>query len=154
MGFFDKVKETASAVGDKVKETSVAIGDKSKVAIEKQKVKAAIAKENQNITRQYTEIGKKYVEVFGEHPSLEFADSIKAINTAKEEITKLTAQLGDLEDYVTCQCGAKVPKNSAFCPTCGNQVVVATTTAEEVSTTSTEAEEVEVEEVEPSTTEE
>jgi rubrerythrin len=135
MGFFDKFKETASAVGGKVKETGVAIGDKSKIAIEKQKIKGAISKENQNITKQYTEIGKKYVELYYEQASLEFADNIKAINTSKEEITKLSVQLNDLEDYTTCQCGTRVPKNAGFCPNCGNAIVVTTaTTAEEVVT--------------------
>lgn len=132
MGFFDKVKQTASVVGGKVKDTGVAIGDKSKVAIEKQKIKSAITKENQDITRQYTQIGKKYVELFGEQASLEFAENIKAINTAKDEITRLSIKLNELDDYITCQCGARVPKNAVFCPTCGNAISVTTeTTAEE-----------------------
>jgi rubrerythrin len=134
MSFLDKIKDTASVVANKAKETGTAIGDASKTAIEKQKVKSAISKENANITKQYTEIGKKYVELFGEQPSVEFAEYIEAIKASREEVQKLTLQLNELDDYVTCSCGAKVPKSAGFCPSCGNAVAVASTTAQEVAT--------------------
>lgn len=141
MGFFDKLKDTASVVANKAKETGSAIGDASKTALEKQKIKSAISKENTNINKQYTEIGKKYVELFGNQPSFEFAEYIQSINTSKEEITKLTIQLNSLDDYVTCSCGAKVPKNASFCPTCGNVITIAETTAQDtVETYETESE--------------
>ncbi|MGN1412320.1 MAG: zinc ribbon domain-containing protein [Oscillospiraceae bacterium] len=126
MGFFDKIKETASNVGGKVKETSVAIGDKSKVAIEKSKIKNEISKENSTIKEQYSEIGKKYFELFGDNPTDEFAPFIDKINASRDNISKLNSKLAELDDYVVCSCGAKVPKNVAFCSNCGSAIVVPT----------------------------
>lgn len=124
MGFFDKVKETASAVGGKVKETSANLGDKSKIAIEKQKIKSAISRENTNINKKYCEIGKKYFEIFGETPNEEFITLIDEIRVANDNITKLNNQLFELEDFVVCSCGARVPKGVAFCSNCGSSVVI------------------------------
>lgn len=140
MGFFDKLKDTASVVANKAKETGSAIGDASKTAIEKQKIKSAINKENSNINKQYTEIGKKYVELFGNQPSAEFGEYISNINTSRDEISKLTIQLNALDDYVVCSCGAKVPKNASFCPTCGSVITVAETTAQDTEEQSYQAE--------------
>lgn len=124
MGFFDKLKETANAVGGKVKETSVAIGDKSKLAIEKSKIKSEISKENSAIKEQYAEIGQKYFELFGDNPADEFIPMIEKINASRENITKLNSKLVELDDYVVCSCGAKVPRNVAFCSNCGSAIVV------------------------------
>lgn len=149
MGFFDKLKDTASVVANKAKETGSAIGDASKTAIEKQKIKSAIHKEDLNIEKQYSEIGKKYMELFGEQASLEFTEYIKSIKTSKDEISKLTIQLNALEDFVMCSCGTRVPKNAGYCPSCGGAVAVATTTAQEVTEVTTEQEIVETPPVEP-----
>jgi len=146
MGFLDKLKGTASVVANKAKETGSAISDVSKTAIEKQKIKSAIHKEDLNIEKQYSEIGKKYLELFGDQPSFEFTEYIKSINTSKDEISKLTIQLNALEDFVVCSCGTKVPKNAGYCPSCGSAVAVATTTAQEVTS---EQEVVEAPPVEP-----
>ncbi len=129
--FFDKVKNTASAVGSKVKEAGTAVGDASKTAVEKQKLKSAIHKEDDNIEKQYALIGKKYMELFATQPSPEFAEYITSIETSKETIAKLNSQLIALEDFIVCSCGAKVAKNASYCPACGSAVAVATTTAEE-----------------------
>lgn len=131
MGFFDKVKATASNIANKAVETGNDLGEKSKVAIEKQKIKSAINKENSAINKKYTEIGKKYVELFANNYSPEFEEFISDIKKSQEQITKLSVQLESLEDYVLCSCGTKVPKNAMYCPNCGNQVVVAPTTAVE-----------------------
>lgn len=133
MGFFDKVKATASNIANKAVETGNDLGEKSKVAIEKQKIKSAISKENSAINKKYTEIGKKYVELFADNHSPEFEEFIADIKKSQEQITKLSVQLESLEDYVLCSCGTKVPKNAMYCPNCGNQVVVAPTTAVESS---------------------
>ncbi len=131
MGFFDKVKATASNIANKAVETGNDLGEKSKIAIEKQKIKSAINKENSAINKKYTEIGKKYVELFANNYSPEFEEFISDIKKSQEQITKLSVQLESLEDYVLCSCGTKVPKNAMYCPNCGNQVVVAPTTAVE-----------------------
>jgi uncharacterized protein YutD len=124
MSFLDKVKEKASVVGVKVKETGTSISDKSKLAVEKQKIKSAISKENVIINKKYTEIGKKYVEVFGDAPSEEFLTLVNEVKESKNNIAKLDNQLIELEDFVVCSCGARVPKGVAFCSNCGSAVVV------------------------------
>lgn len=125
MGFFEKFKETASAVGDKVKETSINIGDKSKTAIEKQKLKNSISKENNNIKNQYAEIGKKYFEIYGDTNTIEELTSfIEEIKKSKANIESLNSQLLQLDDFVVCSCGARVPKGVAFCSNCGSAIEV------------------------------
>ncbi len=138
MGFFDKVKDTASVVADKAKKAGSDIGNASKTAIEKQKLKGEIRKEDANIEKQYALIGKKYIELFANQYSSEFAEYVQAIETSKENINKLNAQLVALEDFVICSCGTKVAKNASYCPNCGSAIAVATTTAEEQPTVAPE----------------
>lgn len=138
MGFFDKVKDTASVVADKAKKAGSDIGNASKTAIEKQKLKNEIRKEDANIEKQYALIGKKYIELFANQYSPEFAEYVQAIETSKENINKLNAQLVALEDFVICSCGTKVAKNASYCPNCGSAIAVATTTAEEQPTVAPE----------------
>ncbi len=138
MGFFDKVKDTASVVADKAKKAGSDIGNASKTAIEKQKLKGEIRKEDANIEKQYALIGKKYIELFANQYSPEFAEYVQAIETSKENINKLNAQLVALEDFVICSCGTKVAKNASYCPNCGSAIAVATTTAEEQPTVAPE----------------
>lgn len=138
MGFFDKVKDTASVVADKAKKAGSDIGNASKTAMEKQKLKSEIRKEDANIEKQYALIGKKYMELFANQYSPEFAEYVQAIETSKENINKLNAQLVALEDFVVCSCGTKVAKNASYCPSCGSAIAVATTTAEEQPTVAPE----------------
>lgn len=138
MGFFDKVKDTASVVADKAKKAGSDIGNASKTAIEKQKLKKEIHNEDTNIEKQYALIGKKYMELFANQYSPEFAEYVQAIETSKENINKLNAQLVALEDFVICSCGTKVAKNASYCPNCGSAIAVATTTAEEQPTVAPE----------------
>ena len=138
MGFFDKVKDTASVVADKAKKAGSDIGNASKTAMEKQKLKSEIRKEDANIEKQYALIGKKYIELFANQYSPEFAEYVQAIETSKENINKLNAQLVALEDFVVCSCGTKVAKNASYCPSCGSAIAVATTTAEEQPTVAPE----------------
>lgn len=138
MGFFDKVKDTASVVADKAKKAGSDIGNASKTAIEKQKLKGEIRKEDANTEKQYALIGKKYIELFANQYSPEFAEYVQAIETSKENINKLNAQLVALEDFVICSCGTKVAKNASYCPNCGSAIAVATTTAEEQPTVAPE----------------
>ena len=83
-------------------------------------------------------IGKKYIELFANQYSSEFAEYVQAIETSKENINKLNAQLVALEDFVICSCGTKVAKNASYCPNCGSAIAVATTTAEEQPTVAPE----------------
>lgn len=138
MGFFDKVKDTASVVADKAKKAGSDIGSASKTALEKSKLKGEIRKEDANIEKQYALIGKKYMELFANQYSPEFAEYVQAIETSKENINKLNTQLVALEDFVMCSCGAKVAKNASYCPVCGSAIAVATTTAEEQPTVAPE----------------
>ena len=138
MGFFDKVKDTASVVADKAKKAGSDICNASKTAIEKKKLKCEIRKEDANIEKQYALIGKKYIELFANQYSPEFAEYVQAIETSKENINKLNAQLVALEDFVICSCGTKVAKNASYCPNCGSAIAVATTTAEEQPTVAPE----------------
>jgi hypothetical protein len=133
MSFINKFKDTANVLANKTKEAGNSIGTATKSAVERQKLKSAISKEESNIEKQYTAIGKKYVELFGEQAPVEFADFLKSIDTSKAEIDKLNVQLNALDDCVVCACGKRVPKDSSFCPNCGNAIVAPVDTiAEEV----------------------
>lgn len=145
MSFINKFKDTANVLANKTKEAGNSIGSATKSAVEKQKLKSAISKEELNIEKQYKEIGKKYVELFSDKETVdpEFVDYLNAIETSKQEIEKLQAQIYALEDCVTCACGAKVPKNAKYCQVCGNAIQVPTV---ETTTEIVQAEEVTVEE--------
>ena len=86
------------------------------------KLKLSLQSEKGKLSDCYTEIGKLYYDFIkdGNDPSAEIATYITAVDNSKAKIAEIRAKIAELQDKVICpNCSAKVPKNFAFCPSCG-----------------------------------
>lgn len=116
MGF----KDTMEHLGQKVGGTVAKVQDSTKTFAEKTKLKSKINSENDKINKIYASIGKKYVEMFGENPSEEFAGFITEINESNQLIKTYNVQLAAFDDTIYCtNCGSQISKDSEFCSKCG-----------------------------------
>ena len=89
------------------------------------KLKLSLQAEKGRLSDCYTEIGKLYYEYIkdGEDPSEEIATYVTAVDNSKAKIAELRSKIAELQDNVICpDCDAKVPKNFAFCPSCGRKM--------------------------------
>lgn len=89
------------------------------------KLKFSLQAEKGRLSDCYTEIGKLYYQFIkdGEDPSAEIATYVTAVDTSKAKIAELRAKIAELQDNVICpNCDTKVPKNFAFCPSCGKKM--------------------------------
>lgn len=116
MGFFDDL-------GKKISDVSQGAVAKGKELADIAKLNSSIAEEERHIKDAYIEIGKAYFEKHANDCDSEFAASITQIETSLDKIKDLRAQIVEIKGVTTCSnCGAEVPKNSAFCPACGSKV--------------------------------
>lgn len=116
MGFFDDL-------GKKISDVSQGAVAKGKELADIAKLNSSIAEEERHIKEAYIEIGKAYFEKHANDCDSEFAASITQIETSLDKIKDLRAQIVEIKGVTTCSnCGAEVPKNSAFCPACGSKV--------------------------------
>lgn len=120
MGFFDKVKETASSFGESVSKAASETADNAKKLAEKQRLKKEMSAIEANIQKQYAEIGKRYAE---EHANAEddpFAAEISAIAGYQTELTNKRQEIAALDGNTTCAaCGAAISTTAQFCDKCG-----------------------------------
>jgi ribosomal protein L40E len=128
MNFFDKI-------GNKISTTGKAASAKAKEFAEVSKLNSAVNAENAKINTIFSDLGKKYYELKADAPDAEFAEYVNAINTAKDEIVRLTAQIEEIKALNaprTCpNCGAQVADDAMFCNKCGTQVPPKQTPAED-----------------------
>jgi hypothetical protein len=116
MGLKDKMEH----FGQKVGGTVAKVQDSTKTFAEKTKLKSKINAENDKINKIYASIGKKYIEIFGENPSEEFAGFITEINEANQLIKDYNVQLAAFDDAIYCtNCGSQISKDSEYCSKCG-----------------------------------
>lgn len=116
MGF----KDTVEKVGHKFGGAVAKVQDSTKTFTEKTKIKSKINAEKDKINKIYASIGKKYVEMFGENPSEDFAGFISEINEANELIKTYNVQLAAFDDTIYCtNCGSQIAKDSEYCSKCG-----------------------------------
>lgn len=117
MGFLDNISKTISDVGQSTIQKGKDIADVAKY-------NSLINEEEKRITGIYEQIGKRYVEEFGETPAEAFTEHMDALKTSKDKIADYQQKLKDLKGISICPaCGAEVPNGSLFCAACGTKMV-------------------------------
>ena len=115
------IDEIAKGASDAVTYASKKTGELTTLA----KLKLSLQIEKGRLSDCYTEIGKLYYSFIkdGDDPSEEIATYVTAVDNSRAKIADLRAKIAELQDNVICpNCSAKVPKNFAFCPTCGKKM--------------------------------
>lgn len=116
MGFLDNIGKAISDVG----QTTI---QKGKDIADVAKYNSLINDEEKKITSLYEQIGRRYVEEFGEKPAESMAEYLEALKTSKNTIAEYQQKLKDLKGISICPtCGAEVPNGSSFCAACGTKM--------------------------------
>ena len=123
MGFMDSVKGFAEKVGDTVERGAKSVSDSSKKIAEKNRVKREIAVLENDINNAYYAIGKKYMELHGENPGEEYAETVELIKSKTDRADKFKIILAAMDEKQTCTgCGAEVARGQKFCDKCGAKI--------------------------------
>lgn len=115
------IDEIAKGASDAVSYASKKTGELTTLA----KLKLSLQAEKGRLADCYTEIGKLYYDYIkdGEDPSAEIATYVTAVDRSKAKIIELRTKIAELQDNVLCpNCQMKVPKNFAYCPSCGEKM--------------------------------
>ena len=116
MGFFDDF-------GKKISDASQGAIAKTKDFADVAKLNSNISDEERRINNAYQQIGKLYFEMHLEDFEDCFKDHFAAINESLGKIKDYRQQITNIKGVVKCpNCGAEVPKESAFCSSCGTPV--------------------------------
>jgi len=116
MGFFDDF-------GKKISDASQGAIAKTKDFADVAKLNSNISDEERRINNAYQQIGKLYFEMHLEDFEDCFKDHFAAINESLGKIQDYRQQITNIKGVVKCpNCGAEVPKDSAFCSSCGTPV--------------------------------
>lgn len=116
MAFFEDLGKTIS-------DTSKEVATKAKALTEAISLKTQISSEKAKLNDVYKSIGKKYYESHPEAEDEVYVMEYDLIKAGLAKIAVLEEELCQTEGARICaECGAKVPKDSAFCGRCGAAV--------------------------------
>lgn len=114
MAFFENL-------GKKISDVSQTTVQKTKDLAEIGKLNSMISDAEKKINESYLQIGKKYLEEFGETPGESYAEYVNTIKEATDKIAEYKKNIDNLKGVVKCpNCGSAVDANSAFCAACGS----------------------------------
>ena len=114
MAFFENL-------GKKISDVSQTTVQKTKDLAEIGKLIYMISDAEKKINEAYLQIGKKYLEEFGENPGESYAEYVNTIKEATDCIAEYKKNIDNLKGVVKCpNCGSSVDANSAFCAACGS----------------------------------
>lgn len=123
MSFFDNISKTISDVGQSTIQKGKEIADVAKY-------NSLISDEEKKITGIYEQIGKHYVEVYGDSPENSFVEYMDALKASNNLIKEYQEKLKDLRGVSNCPtCGAEVPNGSLFCSSCGTKMMTSVNNA-------------------------
>lgn len=115
MAFFDALGKTISEKGKEA-------AQKAKVLTETMQLKGQISTEENNIQLAYREIGKLAYESRLQADAEEYTMWFDKIDEAKNRVKELEEKINEAEGIRICRCcGAKVPRDAAFCNQCGTK---------------------------------
>jgi uncharacterized membrane protein YvbJ len=113
MAFFEDI-------GKKVSQTGQDAIKKTKIMAETSKINSQISAEKRSISENYSQLGEKYFELFGENPDENLAVFITAIKEAQLKIEDFEEQINKLRGIECCpSCGAEIKDGALFCTGCG-----------------------------------
>jgi len=114
MGFFDKLKESASRATDKAKDS-----------VEVVRLGSQISAKRKEIEKQYISIGEAVFQA-NQNDELNtvkdlIADACSQIVNYNQEIDQLEQKIKVLKDEKDCVCGNTLPISAKFCSNCGHK---------------------------------
>lgn len=115
MAFFDTLGKTISEKGKEATQ-------KAKVLAETMQLKGQISTEENNIQLAYQEIGKLAYDSQLQAEAEAYSEWFDKVREAKKRIRELEEKINEVEGIRICRnCGAKIPRDAAFCNQCGTK---------------------------------
>ena len=98
-------------------------GQKARGFSDSSRINSQINEEERKINGYYTQLGKLYVTLHTKDYAPEFEGIMSAIAESEARLKDMRTQLQMIKGVKKCsRCNADVPLNSAFCPSCGNEM--------------------------------
>lgn len=115
MAFFDELAKKVSDVTHTVESKGRDLADITKLNFR-------IAEEERKLDDTYKEIGKSFVEKFGDKASGSMAVLIEEIREHEKAVADYKRQLRELKGVTLCKsCGAELSSDAVFCAACGEK---------------------------------
>lgn len=113
MGFFDDFGRKVTDVGQKAVQ-------KTQEMSEMARINSLISQNENKINNVYYQIGKLFVNIYGDDCKVEFAGMVATVAELEQQNIIYRKQIQDIKGIQHCEkCGAEVPKGVAFCSSCG-----------------------------------
>lgn len=118
--------------GKKISSASQEAIAKTKDFADVAKLKSSVSEEENKINAAFAEIGKMYFETHSDDFEECFETYFTRIRESQGKIKEYEKQIVDIKGVVNCpNCGAEVPKDAAFCATCGSAITRESSTDED-----------------------
>lgn len=128
MDFFQKIGNTLSNTGKDIAKKTKDMSDISRLNHE-------ITKQQEQINRTYSEIGKLYFQNYSTLDYTELKELCDSIKQANQKIEDLKAEITQIKGIINCpKCNAEVSVSASFCASCGHKLKEETTTSENTNT--------------------
>jgi ribosomal protein L40E len=109
-------------LGKKISQTSQEAVKKAKELAEIAKLNSSISDEERNINKYFTQMGEKYLELYGDTTEEPFASYCESIRASKMKIKNLEKEIKLIRNIKVCtNCGAEYSNNAIFCSSCGHK---------------------------------
>lgn len=129
MAFFDNISKKISDAGQVTIQKTKTLADVAKFS-------SMISDEERKMNNTYMQIGKEYVQKYGEEPAEEFKELVDLLKESESKIKEYQENIKVLKGVTNCpECGAEVQNESLFCPKCGTKMPQVEVVAEEAEET-------------------
>jgi ribosomal protein L40E len=116
MDFFEKV-------GDTITGKSKELAKKAKDVTDIAKLNSQISSEKDKINKNYIEIGRAYYNAHLHEENYNYEGLCGEITVSMDKITELKKDIQTLKGTKCCEnCGAELPREAAYCLSCGTKV--------------------------------
>ncbi len=109
-------------LGKKISQTSQEAVKKAKELAEIAKLNSSISDEEKNINKYFSQMGEKYLELYGDTTEEPFASYCESIRASKMKIKNYEQEIKLIRNIKICtNCGAEYSNNALFCSSCGHK---------------------------------
>lgn len=117
MSFFDRF-------GRSVQPSSRSTLQKNREMAGIARLNSQMAENSRRMSQLFGEIGERYCRSHAHDPEPALAELVRAVEQMRAQNEALEAQIQDLRGLTKCpHCGTVIPKNAAFCSSCGKRVL-------------------------------
>lgn len=113
MAFWQELEQWAT-------ETAAKGMQKAKGFSDVAKIRTVLVDEEKKIQDIYLQMGQLYAALYADNPAGPFVELMQQLKEANQKKEEYQRQIQEIKGVQKCpRCGAEVPTNSAFCPSCG-----------------------------------